>query len=713
MKRAAKRRNLISFLALILTFTACITSCTGPSGGDGTLAPDSSSVPDESGTDVSSPESESGSTSAPEPLTDPDKVAEITFTELLMTPVHASFADGKIADAVKAEGEDKYQIRPIVPGTDTLTFHNNYGETATVSVTVDENRKASCVVTPFAAPANSVVVTDLGAIGDNKTDSTKAIQSAIDSMSAAGGGTVYVPAGKYRVGSLSMKPCVALRLAGYLPDATVGYNSETKKYATGKDIAVFISNGNSVSSFFFFNVVPQAYCTAGISHFSISGGMLDCQGSMKTAGFCCGEDIVFENCIIKDNPNNHAFQIEGCTDVVIRNVMYAGYNYPASGGVLTRETIQIENTTPGAIGSNYATNPIQCNDGDYFHNYGVSVIGCYFGKSDNYGPHLTAVGHHSSSGGLTCDGFVFSGNVVDNPLYCGLHLLNVLNAEIRDNVFISNNVGTYEALGTDSALISLYGLAKNCSYTSTVNGKTVMFAYASEASGNRHFVIENNHFKIGGKTRLRAIYMASPKSDLTLGASYKKSSSEYRADGAAGTPFMVDGYVLNTNLVEDIRLSRNTFEILSAINADTEFAYFSCIHGLVLEDNVIKNEKNVEFSRAYSGIKGFYVLNSYVGMEKVKCALTLSSAARTTVTVVSDACSTVIPTPATNATLNLRSKGNGQIDVETDLEGNLTVKVIADEGYVFSGWLDKNDAPFDLTGKFTSGTTIYAVFTAK
>ena len=705
--------SLISLLALMLTLATCFTSCTGNSGGGDTGAPDSSSVPDESGADVSTADSTPGSTSVPEPLTDPDKVAEITFAELLMTPVHAGFADGNVAAAVKIEDGDKYEIRPIVPGTDTLTFHNNYGETATATVTVDENKKATCVVTPFAAPKNSVTVTDLGAVGDNRTDSTTAIQGAINKMSAAGGGTVYVPAGKYRVGSLSMKPYVALRLAGYLPDATVGYNSEAKKYATGKDIAVFISNGNSVSSFFFFNVVPQAYCTAGISHFSISGGMLDCQGKMKTAGFCCGEDIVFENCIIKDNPNNHAFQIEGCKDVVIRNVMFAGYNYPASGGVLTRETIQIENTTPGAIGSNYATNPIQCNDGDYFHNYGVSVIGCYFGKSDNYGSHLTAVGHHSASGGLTCDGFVFSGNVVDNPLYCGLHLLNVLNAEITDNVFISTSVGTYEALGTDSALVSLYGLAKNSSYTSAVDGKTVMFAYASEAPGNRHVVIENNTFKIGGKTRLRAVYMASPKSDLTLGASYKKSTSEYRADGAKGASFPVDGYVLNCNIIEDVRLSRNTFEITSAINADTEFAYFSCVHGLVLEDNVIKNEKNVEFSRAYQGTKGLYVLNCYVGMEKVKCSLTLSSAAKTTVTVVSDAGSTVIPTPATNATLNIRSKGNGQIDVETDLQGNLTVKVIADEGYVFSGFVDKDDAPFDISGKFTSGTTIYAVFTAK
>lgn len=40
-------------------------------------------------------------------------------------------------------------------------------------------------------------VRDFGAVGDGATDDTEAIQAAIDAAEAAGGGTVYFPAGDY------------------------------------------------------------------------------------------------------------------------------------------------------------------------------------------------------------------------------------------------------------------------------------------------------------------------------------------------------------------------------------------------------------------------------------------------------------------------------------------------------------------------------------
>lgn len=58
-----------------------------------------------------------------------------------------------------------------------------------------------------------------GAIGDGVTDDTKAIQKAIDSLAALGGGTVKVPSGVYAINakvSLQMKTNVDL----YMPDTT-------------------------------------------------------------------------------------------------------------------------------------------------------------------------------------------------------------------------------------------------------------------------------------------------------------------------------------------------------------------------------------------------------------------------------------------------------------------------------------------------------------
>jgi polygalacturonase len=55
-------------------------------------------------------------------------------------------------------------------------------------------------------------VCQLGAVGDGKTLATPAIQTAIDQCFTAGGGTVYVPNGRYLVGTLELKSGVELHL---------------------------------------------------------------------------------------------------------------------------------------------------------------------------------------------------------------------------------------------------------------------------------------------------------------------------------------------------------------------------------------------------------------------------------------------------------------------------------------------------------------------
>lgn len=58
----------------------------------------------------------------------------------------------------------------------------------------------------FDCPAQDyyVNVRSLNAYGDNRANDTKAIQTAIDKVSAAGGGTVFLPAGHYLVDSLKL-----------------------------------------------------------------------------------------------------------------------------------------------------------------------------------------------------------------------------------------------------------------------------------------------------------------------------------------------------------------------------------------------------------------------------------------------------------------------------------------------------------------------------
>ncbi len=62
------------------------------------------------------------------------------------------------------------------------------------------------------APAAIVSIADHGAVNDGKTLNSAAIQHAVDTCAAGGGGTVLIPAGVWLTGSIQLKSNVTLRL---------------------------------------------------------------------------------------------------------------------------------------------------------------------------------------------------------------------------------------------------------------------------------------------------------------------------------------------------------------------------------------------------------------------------------------------------------------------------------------------------------------------
>jgi polygalacturonase len=73
-------------------------------------------------------------------------------------------------------------------------------------------------------------IRDHGAVGDGKTINTAAIQAAIDTCTAGGGGTVRVAGGVYLTGTLVLKDHVLLDLA---PGAELRGSPRIEDYATG------------------------------------------------------------------------------------------------------------------------------------------------------------------------------------------------------------------------------------------------------------------------------------------------------------------------------------------------------------------------------------------------------------------------------------------------------------------------------------------------
>lgn len=73
---------------------------------------------------------------------------------------------------------------------------------------------AAVARTAQAKLRDTVSVKDFGAVGDGVSTDTTAIQAAINAVSAAGGGTVYLPAGAYKTGTLDLPQDVHLEGAG-------------------------------------------------------------------------------------------------------------------------------------------------------------------------------------------------------------------------------------------------------------------------------------------------------------------------------------------------------------------------------------------------------------------------------------------------------------------------------------------------------------------
>ena len=84
-----------------------------------------------------------------------------------------------------------------------------------------------CFLASLSVQAKSLSVKDCGAVGDGVTLDTKAIQAAIDSVAAQGGGVVEVPSGVYITGSIWLRDNIDLHLN---PGAVIKGSPDLKDY---------------------------------------------------------------------------------------------------------------------------------------------------------------------------------------------------------------------------------------------------------------------------------------------------------------------------------------------------------------------------------------------------------------------------------------------------------------------------------------------------
>lgn len=283
-------------------------------------------------------------------------------------------------------------------------------------------------------------VTKLGAVGDGITDCHDAIQEAIDKASnSAGSNTVCFPAGTYRV-----EDVIALKsnINVILDDQAVILNG--------------INKANYPSIIFMTGSYTGEKTKArwkGISNVTFSGGTIDINGTLSEDGTKCGnlnligssgafalgysKNITIENVNFLNSYKGHVMQICACDTVVVDNCNFLGQAIPStlSDSDTTRlETIQIE---PGTTkGFPYALN----DDGIAATN--VTIQNCYFGKSEDCGEPIVAIGTHNQvSSAQKCNDIKIYNNTFENMYYGGLRFCGYEDVVIQGNTFIKEAEG--------------------------------------------------------------------------------------------------------------------------------------------------------------------------------------------------------------------------------------------------------------------------------
>jgi polygalacturonase len=192
-------------------------------------------------------------------------------------------------------------------------------------------------------------ITEYGAVSDTTRLSTISIQKAIDECHAAGGGTVMVPAGNYKMGSIILKSNVTLQLE---QGATLyGSTSLTDYKPMHTDYVSLRTSGQTIQLIYADNVDNVTICGQGtidgrggafkklaetdegitrphLLRFIQSRNITVRDVTLRNSGCWMQHYLACDGIIIqgirvnnRNNYNNDALDLDGCHEVIVSNMI--------------------------------------------------------------------------------------------------------------------------------------------------------------------------------------------------------------------------------------------------------------------------------------------------------------------------------------------------------------------------------------------------------
>lgn len=570
------------------------------------------------------------------------------------------------------------------PGTSELVITDYFGRTAKVTATVTEGKRS---IDLDIQPCNDsfIEVSQYGAKG-NGSDDTKAFQKAIDE--AKPGDVIHVYPGLYKLSTIQIKSGVTLKLYTEMTDAKQGLTEEmanaikSNKYAVILE-ASFLNNDTKISS------------DNAASNFSIIGGVFDCNHTSKGLTFGRGDNIRLENIIFKDMFNNHVIQITGCTNTVIENCMFVGFE---CGDAFTREVVQIEPSHSGA-------GALKFEEGEFYYCENITINNCYFGESDELGAPLMAIGHHWYNGEANVSGFKITNNVFNECLYAAIRYNSLVDTEISGNTFISSSKymnATQYTETTTPAFILLYHPTSSTKYTS-ISGVNVTRTVHQAQEGFDNLKIENNTFTLEQGSDKRILYIIN--SSITPGASF---TSEKMQDSYNSAIYEYSGYVIHKNYAKNVSFSGNTININGQPAYTNYYIKLTSIYDLKFENNKINRASGVNFSFTSPGYDNGQQVSSIDTKEKTAYTLHVKSTDKTVTINFGDKSFKI--TTNFGGTITLNKGAGGTISCETDKDGNLIVNIIPSQGYKLGTFTDSSSKTPASAVTLKAGTTFNITF---
>lgn len=201
----------------------------------------------------------------------------------------------------------------------------------------------------LTAEARVYDIADYGAVSDTTRLSTTAVQKAIDSCNAAGGGTVSVPAGNYKIGSIVLRSNVTLNLENgatlYGSTDIADYQSMTTDYVSLRTNVptiqlIYADNASNVAITGLGTIDgrgkafpkltwndegitrPHLLRLIRCSDVTVSGVTLKNSGCWMQHYLACDRVKIHGITVInRNNYNNDALDLDGCHNVTVSDMI--------------------------------------------------------------------------------------------------------------------------------------------------------------------------------------------------------------------------------------------------------------------------------------------------------------------------------------------------------------------------------------------------------